>query len=169
MGDAQALLRFISNDPDENPVEVELSGEGVVPAIAVDPESFDFGVIAVFGDHTLRFKVSNIGDAPLLVNDPLIGGPDPDHFEIAGSLGDPNVDPGKFMYIDVRFKPCEAGVFSAIFTIVSSDPDHREFEIPLSGGGLELRNAIPMVSPFVAVVFIVMLAAAAWILLRRSG
>jgi fibronectin type 3 domain-containing protein len=63
-GDKSATLRIASDDPDENPFEVSLSGRGqseALPVLSVAPDTLDFGT----ADTALSFTVSNTGGGTL--------------------------------------------------------------------------------------------------------
>ena len=43
LGAKAAALRLVSDDPDENPLDVPLAGTGVQPDISADPAAYDYG------------------------------------------------------------------------------------------------------------------------------
>ncbi|MBL9175610.1 MAG: choice-of-anchor D domain-containing protein, partial [Verrucomicrobiales bacterium] len=72
-----AVLHISSDDPDENPFEVTLTGMGIAPEIAVeqplgrslaDGDAQDFGVVDTSSVKTLTFTVRNLGNADLFLN-----------------------------------------------------------------------------------------------------
>ncbi|MBN1349535.1 choice-of-anchor D domain-containing protein [candidate division KSB1 bacterium] len=61
-GSKSASLSISSNDPDENPLVIALSGQGVaVPVLSVNPTTLDFGIAAT----TLTFQIANNGGGSL--------------------------------------------------------------------------------------------------------
>jgi hypothetical protein len=68
-GPKTATVRIFSNDPDENPLEVPCTGEGVLAVLSITPTTLDFGSSI----DTLTFKIGNAGDGFLwwtILNDP---------------------------------------------------------------------------------------------------
>ena len=65
-GTKTVTYRIESNDPDENPKDIPLSG-GKVPDIAVNPPSWDYGDVAVGITSDKVFTVSNTGNRMLNV------------------------------------------------------------------------------------------------------
>ena len=72
-----AVLHISSNDPDENPFDVTLTGMGIAPEIAVeqpfgrsltDGDAQDFGVVDTSSGKTLTFTVRNFGNADLFLS-----------------------------------------------------------------------------------------------------
>ena len=60
--DLNAVLNISSNDPDENPFQINLSGTGTaLPKLLVHPISLDFGTTT----NSLTFKISNTGGPTL--------------------------------------------------------------------------------------------------------
>lgn len=57
-----------SDDPDEPVVEVPLTGEGIAPAIEVSPSGYDFGTVYIGCEHSQTLTITNVGNAPLLVD-----------------------------------------------------------------------------------------------------
>ena len=68
-GEMADTLLIDSDDPDEARVEVPLSGSVPHGEIAIDPETWDFGTLAVGATDTVMITVSNVGDGPLTVSD----------------------------------------------------------------------------------------------------
>ncbi|NIR63453.1 MAG: choice-of-anchor D domain-containing protein, partial [candidate division Zixibacteria bacterium] len=139
LGMKVARFQIFSNDPDENPVNLELTGTGVQPGIAVNPTQLDFGNVRVNRDSLLTLEVINDGTADLIVIDTAIVGSDPDLFSIT-TLPDlpfviePGGEPEKFT---LRFSPDSLGAASAILHITSNDPNMEVLETPLQGNGVQ--------------------------------
>ena len=62
---AEGTLTVTSSDPVTPSVVVQLEGEGIAPAIQVDPPSFDFGNPPLGCSAQLEVMISNIGRASL--------------------------------------------------------------------------------------------------------
>ena len=143
-GSKSATLRFESNDPDENPLDVALSGNGVaapVPDIAVSPSSYDYGDVEIGSSSSNSFAVTNDGTADLSVTAVSLVGTNASEFSIV-SGGDPfTVAPGDTHFVDVSFNPTSEGSKSATLRFESNDPDENPLDVALSGNGVMLLNA----------------------------
>jgi hypothetical protein len=139
-GEKQAYLRFFSNDPDENPIDVPLIGIGIQPGapdIVVNPDSFGFGNVLVSDDSIQSVLVSNFGSEELQVTSTEILGTDSLQFSIISGQapftipagGDPDI-------IQIKFSPTSLGSKIATLQIISNDPDENPLDLPLTGKGV---------------------------------
>jgi outer membrane protein assembly factor BamB/subtilisin family serine protease len=137
-GDKKATLRFISNDPNENPYDVPLSGSSN-PDISVTPTSYDYGYVKV-GEHADNtFVVKNEGSALLSVNSTVLIGDDASEFSIQSGGGSFDLNPNETRDVVVRFEPQSFGDKKATLRFVSNDPDENQFDVTLSGTGSPLK------------------------------
>jgi len=131
-------LTINSNDPDENPVYVDLSGTGGgEPDIDVNPLSYDFGTVDV-GNHQdwSGLTISNTGNAALRVESITSDNSD---FSIISPSFPQDITAGNSINVTVRFAPSSVGLISGQLTINSNDPDENPAYVDLSGtGGGEL-------------------------------
>ena len=122
-----------SNDPavPTLPVPAMLNVTGA-PAMVMSPESFDFGVNFV-GTPTLQnLVVANMG-----TDDLNITGVSIDHADFNTSMVAPVVlGPTETLVVTVGYNPSAVGVGNGVLTVVSDDPTHPAFEIPLTGVGV---------------------------------
>lgn len=90
-GPKTASLRVASNDPDENPYDIALSGNGISPEIAVeqplaadlpDGGSRSFGSVNLGAHASLDFTVRNSGDSELALGAASISGTNAADFAI---------------------------------------------------------------------------------------
>ncbi|HNW60272.1 MAG TPA: choice-of-anchor D domain-containing protein [bacterium] len=95
----------------------------------------DFGVAAVGQWPEMSFLLSNTGNAMLLVDPPLIAGPDAAQFQIVGGAEQFRLRPGSNRTMIVRFAPGSAGAKSAQLRIASNDQDDGLLIISLTGMG----------------------------------
>jgi len=127
-----------SNDPDENPVTVNLSGTGVVPDIAVTPLDLVFGSVLVGTTKDLPTTVKNEGTADLALG--TIGTVSAPFSRVAGPGACTNgqvLHPNDTCTITIRFTPPSPGPFGPTpFTIPSNDPDENPVTVNLSGTGV---------------------------------
>jgi len=148
-GTRTASLRIASNDPDENPFDISLSGTGVaVPEIAVlkagvtdlvdGTSSLPFGS-ANLGTTTAAetLVIKNLGTANLAGLAVSLSGANTADFKLT-TLGTTSLAPGASTSIAVSFAPLAAGSRSAVLSIASNDADENPFEITLTGTGIAL-------------------------------
>jgi hypothetical protein len=145
-GPRSATLRIESDDPDESPLEVALSGTGILPDIAIDAASHDYGTIPGGERASWIFEVGNEGTADLHVSSVKIGGSDANDFELVTDPGPFTLNPSQSVPIEVVFAPSQEGFRSATLRIESDDPDENPLAVPVSGTGTLPDIAIDAVS-----------------------
>ena len=137
-GAKTGALTITSNDDDESPLDVALTGNGTpepTPDIAVDPTLYDFGNVQVTKSEKTTITVSNDGDALLSISDFSITGTNADQFSIV-SGGDPvDLDPEETHEVVVQFAPTSEGAKTGALTITSNDPNESPLDVALSGNG----------------------------------
>ncbi|GMQ81594.1 MAG: hypothetical protein BMS9Abin05_1026 [Rhodothermia bacterium] len=141
-GNKSAFLNLTSNDPDESPTQILLSGQGVRSDISADMTSYDFGDVAVGINESVTFTITNLGSGNLVIFGSQIQGNDIDQFLITGGAGGATITPGNSRLVTVRFTPISLGDKSAVLSIDSDDPDENPFIIPLSGTGIGLPDIL---------------------------
>jgi hypothetical protein len=150
IGPKAATLRLVSDDPDENPYDISLTGGGVlipVPHIAVTPTSRDFGSQATGTTVTQLFTVSNTGTADLVVAVSTLTGPDAGAFALGNGQAGFTIPPGGSGSLEVRFSPTIAGHLTATLNIPSNDPDDSPLIVPLAGFAVQvLASGTPHVA-----------------------
>ena len=104
-------LRLTSDDPDENLLDVALTGTGVtlVPDIAVTPTPYDYGAWTIGTSVTRGFTVSNTGTGSLVVGASTLTGPDAGAFAFVSGQAGFTIAPGGNNTIQVRFTAPTAG------------------------------------------------------------
>jgi len=144
LGGKSATLRISSNDPDEDPFDVALAGNGVsapVPDIASSPTSHDYGDVVVNTSSAQLFVISNVGSADLNVSSTSLAGTDAAQFSIDSGAAAFVLSPGDTHHVSVSFNPDALGAKSATLQLVSDDPDENPFDIPLTGNSI--ATAVP--------------------------
>ena len=127
---ALEIAHGADNEPD--PVEVELEGEGIAPAIAVGPETVDFGEVETGERERETVAVESEGGVNLEGSVALAEGEGA--FGIEEGAGDYELEPGENLDVEVAFAPEERGEQSATLKVShnayeTSDPA----EVPLEG------------------------------------
>lgn len=143
-GDRAAVLHIASNDSDESPFDIALSGTSVpeVPEIEVEAPGGTFltsgeGEVLlpnVVGNGTseLTLKVHNTGTSSLRGLAVSIDGDSASSFS-RGFFPGWSLSPGQYRHLVVIFQPLEAGELVATISIASNDPDENPFEISIKG------------------------------------
>ncbi len=166
-GEALATLEIASSDPDENPFRLELLGFGLAPAIAIEPEAFDYGEVRVGESAVGSFLIENVGDLTLSGSAALAGG-DLEDFTFASGEGFFTLAPEEAFSVHVLFEPSAAGIRQATLRLTSDDPEREVLDVPLAGTGLaNLVLEVPSLSRAGFVLMAFGLASLALLLLRR--
>ncbi|MCF7674168.1 MAG: choice-of-anchor D domain-containing protein [Akkermansiaceae bacterium] len=146
-GSRSAVIHVASNDPDENPFDINLTGTGVgIPEIAVEQPvdndltegstSIDCGTTTIGSSSSpVVFTVRNTGTDNLTGLSLSIDGSDPDDFAL-GTLGSTTLAPGASTTFNITFSPNFIGPRSAAIHLASNDADEDPFDITLTGTGL---------------------------------
>jgi len=138
VGSRNASLKIPSNDADENPTYVTLTGTGIAPDIDVTPTSVTFTPSVLIGDTSdpETVTIRNIGTADLIIGTITLTGANPGDFLISSdNASGKTLPPGTAATVQVRFKPTDIGSRTASLEIPSNDPDEDPVNVPLSGTG----------------------------------
>lgn len=145
-GAKTAAIHVASNDPNENPFDINLSGTGTVPVPEIVVEeplgtgltdnasTVDFGGIAMTTSIVKTFTVKNMGSANLTGLAVSINGTDAAEFAV-GALGATTVPPTDSTTFTVTFSPLTLGAKTAAIHIASNDADENPFDVALAGTG----------------------------------
>jgi hypothetical protein len=127
-------LAVFSNDPDESPVYVTVTGGGHGGSdIALSDTSYDFGTVNV-GDSLdwSSLTIYNVGLGPLSVDSLVTDLP---AYRVIGFAAPDTVLPGDSTIVGVRFKPSVYGPTDGILSIHSNDLGAPVFQVALYGAG----------------------------------
>ena len=129
-----------SNDPDENPVTVSMSGTGVaatVPDITVSPLVQAFGSVTVGAASETTVTLVNDGNADLVLGTIATANPLAAPFNILiDNCSGSTLDPAANCTFDVSFSPTATGAFSDSLDVPSNDPDENPVTVSMSGTGV---------------------------------
>ncbi len=135
-GNFNSSFQIPSNDPDENPFTVNLSGTGVTapqPDISVEPPSHDYGGVIVGQQAEKSFQVTNLGNADLVIGTIV---PPSAPFSISSdACSNQTLAPSATCEVRARFAPTSEGAFNSNFQIPSNDPDEPNVVVTLAGKG----------------------------------
>ena len=144
LGTSNGTLEIASDDTDETPYIINLTGRGTltaVPDISVEvvgvtcPSGSHYNFEALFDSNaTVTFEIWNLGDDPLVLYSPFISisGFHASDYTITDY---PNaiVPAGNSTTFDVMFSPGAKGIRSANLVIPNNDPDEGSYVINLDG------------------------------------
>jgi hypothetical protein len=140
-GAKTAALRITSNDPDENPFDVSLTGTGISPTISITPISLNFGKVLVNTDSILTLSIFNIGQGNLFIESFDIGGDLDTLFSLVNPPQLPHTIPpgGEPLIVNIKYSPKAEGSEQAVLYITHNDPSTTPpylSSIPLNGEGV---------------------------------
>ncbi len=131
-------LALSTDDPARPVVNLSVSGTGssvvVFPAIALVPDSLDFGTVTVGGSAMRTSEVRNTGAAPLdVLGIAACAGTSPEY--TAAPPAPFTVAPGQSTTVSVTYAPTDTGPDTGCFSIASNDPTSSSIELQLRGTG----------------------------------
>ncbi|MGJ8654688.1 MAG: InlB B-repeat-containing protein, partial [Opitutaceae bacterium] len=137
-----AAIHISSNDSDEDPFDIALTGTVLPGEITVEQPTATaltdnastvlFESTAVGAPSVKTFTIRNDGSGDLTGLVITKDGADSGEF-VVGALGATTLTPGNSTTFDVTFNPTISGNRSAALHIASSDSDENPFDIALSG------------------------------------
>jgi flagellar hook assembly protein FlgD len=151
-GTRTAAIHIASNDADENPFDITLSGTGVLaPEIAVEQPAgtnltdgsatVDYGSVSLGNNLVKTFTVKNTGTAGLTLTNPVSkDGTNATDFAVSSIAT--SVAEGGSTTFNVTFTPSAAGTRTAAIHIASNDGNENPFDINLTGAG----GAVPEIA-----------------------
>ncbi|MEO7101592.1 MAG: choice-of-anchor D domain-containing protein [Luteolibacter sp.] len=153
LGSKTAALHISSNDPDENPFDLALTGNAMgLPEIAVSQTiggNLTDDVSSVYFANSLlgtasapeKLVIQNRGTSALTDLSITMDGTDGAQF-IVGPLPTATLAPGESTTVDVLFTPISVGTKNAILHIFSNDSDENPFDIKLVGNGIAVPDLV---------------------------
>jgi len=133
-GDYEAELHILSNDPDNNDVEVNILmhlSDAEVPDIAVEPLAIDFGEVNIGQVGEEPLLIHNRGNVDLVILEFTVTGR---YFSVDHNMA--IIEPDDAEEVTVSFAPMNSGELNESLIIFSNDPDNEEVIIPLHGVGI---------------------------------
>lgn len=144
-GPRNATILVTSNDPDENPFGVNVTGNAPLPDIVVEQpvgtnltdaqSTVNYGVVGAQSSAVKTFTISNNGIANLNIKSISFSGVNAANFKTT-SPRQTVLAVGASTTFDVTFTPNGAGPKTASLNIVSDDPDDEStFTVNMAGSG----------------------------------
>ena len=144
-GSRTASIAIASNDANEDPFNISLSGTGLAPEIAVEDDaganiadggSKSFGSVNVGSSTSISFTIKNTGNANLTGLSITKDGSHPADFSITANPTAPVAGPSGSTTFTVQFTPSTRGTRTAVIRIANNDSNENPFDINLTGTGL---------------------------------
>ena len=133
-----AIVRFVTNDEDENEFELLVTGFGDAPVMTIFPEDFDYGDISIGCDNEERITIRNDGNLPLIINNitQMVTQPADILMEF-GSLPAPPWEllPSQEIDFLVSYVPNDIGYDESVVRIEGNDPETPVVETIQYGDG----------------------------------
>ncbi len=142
-GALDAVMRLQSDDPDEEIVEIPISGRALwaAPDIEVEPEIAEFGDITVGAESRMNIRITNRGNFPLVFRDLSIE-PGNSGFEVIQNIESDTLDVEQGLNLILGFLPEDARHYEATLLIESNDPDEEFFELLMFGRAFRMAPEI---------------------------
>lgn len=152
-GTRTATVHLVSNDADENPFDIDLTGDSLVPEIAIEQpagtglvdavSTVNYGTVSVLASSTKTFTIRNSGLGNLSIASITSTGTSAADFKIIQPVSKLLVS-GASTTFGVTFAPTAGGTRNAAIIVQNNDPDaESSFQINVTGNG--------MVAPEIAV------------------
>ncbi len=138
-GEKNAIMQISNNDPNNNPLNVQLSGTGTTvphPIINIDTKYWDYGLVQLGLNVEKIFTIYNnappgsgqdlIGEMSIVMNN--------HNFKLRGGNTTFNLMPGASDIVTIGFHTyAEPGIKNAILRFVSNDPNNDTLDVPIWG------------------------------------
>lgn len=142
-GALPASLRIRNNDPDEDPLDLPITGTGIEPDIAATPNPLDFGAGRLDSTLTRLLTIVNEGGVTLVVTDTALRGESADRFALLDFPELPlSIGPEESVSVRLTFRPDSLGDSEARLDLTSNDPDEVPYPVTLLG-----RGVLPDIDP----------------------
>lgn len=131
-----------SNDPNNSPLEITLTGNGVlaVPGLTFYTDSLGFGSVIVGNTGQGSLWIGNKGGdgVSLTISSVTFSGTGASAFSYNGTTP-LSIPAGDSLELNFRFTPSALGYFGATISVASDDPDSPK-SIPIGGSGTTSTN-----------------------------
>ncbi len=144
IGPISGTLAIINNDPDENPVNVTLSGTGKAGVISASQDTIKLGDVSAGSFADTNIVIENSGNDTLQIFSRTLESDSP-YFSIEDTSTQRFLPPGSEPdIIKVRFHPQVGGDYLASLIICSSDPFKDSLSVSITGHSIKpIATSIP--------------------------
>lgn len=132
------LVRFVTNDEDENQYELPVTGFGDAPVMNVTPDVFDYGQISIGCDNEERITIRNDGNLTLTIDSitQMVTQPHDIVMEFGSLPALPwELLPTQEVDFLVSYIPSDVSYDESIIRVVGSDPKTPSVEVMQHGDG----------------------------------
>ena len=135
LGDPSVVLNVLSSDPTAPKIAVQLSAQVAgTPALRLDPETLDFGTLAVGQSQTLDVIMSNLGNDTLTIDSVTLDAQA--GYSLTIDPSGSSLAPGQANGLaSVTYSPDAPGGHTGLLTVLSNDPASPELTVTLTGTG----------------------------------
>ncbi len=135
LGTATAQITITSNDPDESPIILQLTGNGVneAPQISLTSAAVNFGNVRVGSPLTKTLRIFSIGNVPLQITNLQVTN---SVFSLTPVTLPINLVTGAFVDLSLTFAPTQSGAQQGLLTITSNDAGSATKTVDLTGTGV---------------------------------
>jgi hypothetical protein len=143
-GQALGVLKITGDDAETPFVDIVLTGAGIVPDIAVEPESLNFGQWLIGTSSVSTVLIANHGQADLIIDSmSWLDGGSADFVMAAMPALPLTIAPAGSVELEVVYTPTAAGAAAATLVIASDDPDQPVVNMAVAGEAVS-----PVVTPY---------------------
>ena len=155
LGIRDANISFVTNDPDENPFNFDITGTGgtgLVPEINVqglgnniidgdtgptNTDGTDFGSVTIPGSVVRTFTIQNTGTGPMiLTNTPIVVITGSSDFTVSTQPSSNTIAAGSSLTFQVTFSPTLTGNSVAIISINNDDANENVYDFAITGAAV---------------------------------
>jgi hypothetical protein len=134
LGEVAASLRLATDAPGQAEVVVAVRGTGVAPAVRIEPDAVDFGVVAADGRATRRVTIHNDGVRPLAMQPPDVPATsDGSEFSLFSPVFPLTVEAGAATAVELAYAPADRRPDDVRVTWGTNDPLRPEASLHLTG------------------------------------
>ena len=143
LGSYSGSIQLFSNDSDESPYDLSLTGSVAAPEISVtlsgvdltDGQGVAFGSTNVGQSVTHTFTVTNLGNSTLSLTS-LNPAAMPGGYTLVSNLGSTTLGAGQSTQFSIRLDATTFGTFTGGVHLLSNDADEGSFDLNLTGTAL---------------------------------
>ena len=137
VGSRMGRATIQSNDALTPTAQVDLTGIGTSPVIAVAPHTLDFGDVRTATTSPAKTAtITNTGNGPLTIGAATLGGADAAKFALAALALPLTLPANGTALLSVTFAPTTVAGHVATLTVVSNDPLNPSVVVQLKGNGV---------------------------------
>ena len=120
-----------------DPVEVNLTGQGVIPKLCIEPNPVDFQKTTVNYENSQEVALRSCGGGTIKIDSIEWQDPKPDDMEIVKAGAESAVIPGgRFVIFRVKYTPKSIGFDGGVILVKSNDSELQTRQLRVQGQGV---------------------------------